>query len=131
MLDPTLADTFNKIADIAALVVFFGMALFTILYSSFYRWQKRKAGKSLLLLAVSFVSVSLVSILALWIGDDFWLRPFWRMLAWLFGVFAVCYLIYALLYNWKDRHPLQVEPREYTDPVVSSSLKGESDDERL
>lgn len=111
MLDPTLADTFNKTADIAALVVFFGMALFTILYSSFYRWRKRKAGKSLLLLASAFVAVSFVSILALWIGEDFWLRPLWRMLAWIFAVFAVGYLIYALLYNWKDRHPLQVEPR--------------------
>lgn len=111
MLDPTLADTFNKIADIAALVVFFGMILFTTLYSGFYRWRKRKAGKSLLFLALAFVTVAFISILTLWIGQDFWLRPLWRMIAWLFAVFAVCYLIYALLYNWKDRHPLQVEPR--------------------
>ncbi len=115
MLDPVLADTFNKIADISALVAFWGMVAFIFLYSGFYSWTKRKAGKSLLMIAVAFVSVAFVSILALWIGPDFWLRPFWRMLAWLFGVYAVGYLIYALLYNWKDRHPLMVEPR--TGPI--------------
>lgn len=121
MLDPTLADIFNKIADIAALAVFIGMVVFIVLYSGFYYWRKRKAGKSLLMLALAFVTIALVSILALWVGPDFWLRPFWRMLAWLFGAFAVGYLIYALLYNWKDRHPLQVDPR---DRVVDSAPEG-------
>lgn len=111
MLDPTLADAFNSIADIAALVTFFGMVVFIILYSGFYQWTRRRAGKSVLFLALSFVAVALVSVLALWIGPEFWLRPFWRMAAWLFAVYSVGYLVYALVYNWKDRHPIQIDPR--------------------
>ena len=119
MLDPTLAYTFNYIADIAALVSFGGMVLFIILYSGFYQWNRRRAGKSVLFLALAFVAVSLVSVLALWIGPDFWLRPFWRMAAWLFAVYAVGYLIYALIYNWRDRSPIKIEPRT---GAISSSV---------
>lgn len=115
MLDPTLADVFNQIADVAALTTFAGMVLFVVLYSGFYQWTRRKAGKSVLFLALSFVVVSFVSVLALWVGPDFWLRPFWRMAAWLFAVYAVGYLIYALVYNWRDRHPLRIDPR--TGPI--------------
>lgn len=111
MLDPNLAAVFDKIADVAALTTFFGMVLFTILYSAFYQWKRRRAGKSVLFLALSFVVVAFASVLALWIGPDYWLRPFWRMAAWLFAVYAVGYLLYALLYNWKNRHPIQIPRR--------------------
>lgn len=110
MLSPVLGDVFNQIADISALTVFGGMILFIILYSTFYQWKKRKAGKSVLFLAVAMVTIAFISSLAIWIGPDYWLRPFWRMAGWLFGVYAVGYLLYALLYNWKDRHPIQVDP---------------------
>lgn len=122
MLDPTLADTLNLIADIAALVAFAGMLVFTLLYSSFYQWRRRKAGKSVLFLALSFVSVILVSILALWIGPDFWLRPIWRTAAWLFAAFSVGYLLYALIYNWQDRHPIEIEAK--TGPTLLDSGPG-------
>lgn len=117
MLDPKLADIFNLVADIAALITFFGMVIFVILYSTFYQWKRRRAGKSVLFLALSFVLVAFVSVLALWIGPDYWLRPFWRMAAWLFAVYAVGYLIYALIYNWHDRHPIQIEPRRATSEI--------------
>ena len=111
MLSPVLDDVFNKIADVAALSCFIGLVAFIALYMSFYQWRKRRAGKSVLLLAWAFVVISAISTAALWIGPDFWLRPLWRMMGWLFGLFAVGYLVYALLYNWKDRHPLMIEPR--------------------
>lgn len=115
MLDPMLADVFNRTADIVALATFFGMLTFSVLYSIFYQWGKRKAGKSVLFLATAFNAVSLVSVLALWLGPDYWLRPFWRLLAWAYALYAVGYLIYALLYNWKDRHPIRVDAR--TSPI--------------
>lgn len=118
MLDPILADVFNFIADVAAAVTFGGMVVFIILYSGFYQWKKRRAGKSVLFLALALVVVAFVSVLALWIGPDYWLRPFWRMTAWLFAVYAVGYLIYALLYNWKNRHPIEIPRR---DPNVKTS----------
>lgn len=111
MLDPTLASVFNLIADIAAAVTFGGMVVFVILYSSFYQWKRRRAGKSVLVLALAMVLVAGISFLALWISPDYWLRPFWRMAGWLFAVYAVGYLLYALLYNWKNRHPIEI-PRK-------------------
>lgn len=111
MLDPTLASAFNLVADIAAAVTFGGMVLFVILYSSFYQWKRRRAGKSVLFLALAMVIVAGISFLALWISPDYWLRPFWRMSGWLFAVYAVGYLLYALLYNWKNRHPIEI-PRK-------------------
>lgn len=114
MLEPVLADVFNTIADVAAIIVLTGMVLFIVLYSVFYRWGKRKAGKSVLMLALALVTVAFISFLALWIGPDYWLRPFWRMAAWAFAAYAVGYLIYALLYNWKDRHPA---PGPSTNPL--------------
>lgn len=117
MLDPILADIFNFIADIAAAITFGGMVVFVILYSTFYNWKKRRAGKSVLFLALSLVIVAGISFLALWISPDYWLRPFWRMSGWLFAVYAVGYLLYALLYNWKNRHPIEIPRREPTGAV--------------
>lgn len=114
MLDPVLADVFNFIADVAAAVTFGGMVVFIILYSGFYQWKRRRAGKSVLFLALALVVVAFVSVLALWIGPDYWLRPLWRMAAWLFAVYAVGYLLYALLYNWKNRHPIEIPRREHS-----------------
>lgn len=117
MLDPTLALIFNLIADIGAIACLIGMVLFVGLYSRFYQWRRRKAGKSVLYLSLSFVIISLISTLSLWIGPDYWLRPFWRMAGWLFGVFAVIYLLYALIYNWRDRNPIKVEAKTGAVPV--------------
>lgn len=117
MLSPVVADVFNKIADIAALSCFVGLVGFVILYSTLYQWRRRRAGKSVLLLALAFVVIALISTLSLWIGPDYWLRPFWRMSGWLYGSFSVGYLIYALLYNWKNRHPIEIPRREPTGPI--------------
>ena len=123
MLDPNLASVFNLIADVAALTAFFGMVLFTVLYSTFYQWKRRRAGKSVLFLALAFVAVALVSVLALWIGPDYWLRPFWRAIAWLFAIYAVGYLLYALLYNWKNRHPIEIPRKTVTSPIRTQEEK--------
>lgn len=117
MLSPILADIFNFIADIAAAVTFGGMLVFVLLYSSLYNWRQRKAGKSVLFLALSLVIVALISFLAIWVSPDYWLRPFWRMGGWLFAVFSVGYLLYALLYNWRNRHPIEIPRRDHTGPV--------------
>ena len=89
MLDPILADIFNLIADIAAAVTFAGMVVFVVLYGTFYQWGKRRAGKSVFLLALSMVIVPGISFLAFWVSPDYWLRPFWRMAGWIFSVYAV------------------------------------------
>ena len=117
MLDPILADIFNLIADIAAAVTFAGMVVFVVLYGTFYQWRKRRAGKSVFLLALSVVIVAGISFLALWVSPDYWLRPFWRMAGWIFSVYAVGYLLYALLYNWRNRHPLEIPPKPHTGKV--------------
>lgn len=117
MLSPILADIFNFIADIAAAVTFGGMLVFVLLYSSLYNWRQRKAGKYVLFLALSLVIVALISFLAIWVSPDYWLRPFWRMGGWLFAVFSVGYLLYALLYNWRNRHPIEIPRRDHTGPV--------------
>ena len=111
MLDPTLASVFNLIADVAAIVVLIGMSVFILLYSLLYNWRKRRAGKSVLFLALSLVIVALISYLAIWVSPDYWLRPLWRMGGWLFAAFSVGYLLYALLYNWQNRHPIEI-PRK-------------------
>ena len=118
MLDPILADIFNLIADIAAAVTFAGMVVFVVLYGTFYQWRKRRAGKSVFLLALSMVIVAGISFLALWVSPDYWLRPFWRMAGWLFAVYAVGYLIYALLYNWRNRHPIEIPRKDPTGTVA-------------
>ena len=121
MLDPILADIFNLIADIAAAVTFAGMVVFVVLYGTFYQWRKRRAGKSVFLLALSMVIVAGIPFLALWVSPDYWLRPFWRMAGWIFSVYAVGYLIYALLYNWRNRHPIEI-PRK--DPTGTVAVQG-------
>ena len=118
MLDPTLAAVFNFIADVAVAVTFGGMIVFVFLYSTFYQWKRRRAGKSVLFLALALVLVAGISFLALWIGPDYWLRPFWRMAGWLFAVYAVGYLIYALLYNWRNRHPIEIPRKDPTGTVA-------------
>lgn len=114
MLDPNLAAVLNKAADIAAVVCFGGLVVFIILYMSLYQWRKRKAGKSVLLLAWSFVLIAGISTAALWISPDFWFRPVFRTAAWFFGVYSVGYLVYALLYNWKNRHPIEIPRKDRT-----------------
>lgn len=117
MLDPILANIFNLIADISAAVTFGGMVAFVVLYGTFYQWRKRRAGKSVFFLALAMVIVAGISFLALWVSPDYWLRPFWRMAGWLFAVYAVGYLLYALLYNWRNRHPIEIPPKTHTGKV--------------
>lgn len=123
MLNPILADIFNLIADIAAAATFGGMLVFVLLYSFLYNWKKRRAGKSVLFLALSLVIVALISFLAIWVSPDYWLRPFWRMSGWLFATFSVGYLLYALLYNWRNRHPIEIPRRDHTGPVALQEEK--------
>lgn len=129
MLDPTLASVFNFIADVAAAVTFGGMLVFVFLYSTFYQWKKRKAGKSVLFLALALVVVALISFLALWVSPDYWLRPFWQMSGWLFAVFSVGYLLYALLYNWKNRHPIEIPRKTHTGRTAEIPVVKEASDD--
>ena len=107
----TLAAVFTVIGNVATVSSFVGLAVFVVLYTQFYQWRKRKAGKSVFFLSTAFLAIGLLSVLVVGLGDAYALRPGIRALGWLYGLFAVCYLLYALIYNWRDRHPIEVQPK--------------------
>lgn len=117
---------FNLIADIE-IAVAFGLAIaFTLGYVSLFRWRKTAAGQAIFYLFLSWVLVTTISFLAVWIGPDFWLRPLWRALSWGFVVFTLGNLLWVLYRSFrKHEHPLAyVEPRHTNEiPIV----KKESD----
>ena len=107
----TLAAVFTVIGNVATASSFVGLAVFVVLYTQFYQWRKRKAGKSVFFLSTAFLAIGLLSVLVVGLGDAYALRSGIRALGWLYGLFAVCYLLYALIYNWRDRHPIEVQPK--------------------
>ena len=111
MLSESTVAILDMIADTFAILSFAGISIFIILYSTFYYWRKRKAGKAIMYVSVAYVLVTIVSSLSIIFGDSFELRPVLRVPVWAFGVGAVGYLLYALLYNWRDRHPIEVLPK--------------------
>ena len=116
----TIATIFTVIGNVATVITFTGLALFAVLYTQFYQWRKRKAGKSVFFLSTSFLTIGLLSVLSVGLGDAYALRPGIRALGWLYGLFSVIYLLYALIYNWRDRHPIEVPPKTGESATIPS-----------
>lgn len=124
----SLALTLNSIADFLILIAFVAALVFAISYVSFFRWQKTKAGRAILYVFVSWIGVTLISLLARFIGQDYWMREWFRLIGWGLVVFAVINLIRVLWYNFvKGSAPLSLESRHDTasTPVIDSGQEGE------
>ena len=112
---------FNTWADVAVIFTLSFYTLFTFIYGRFYQWKKRRAGRGVFFTMLTILFVALISFLAIWISEDYWLRPMWRALAWSFAAWAGAYLLYALLRNWNSGEKIEIEPRTGTIPLKETS----------
>lgn len=111
-----MPEALSFIADLLAALTFVGMFAFAAIYGFLYQWKQRKAGKSLLLLSVAFLGAGALAFFANWLPELYEpVKPVLRVLAWSLGLWSVVYLLYALIYNWRDRHK-PVEPVESRSP---------------
>lgn len=118
--------TLNVVADTLIVVAFLLMLAFTASYVSFFRWSKTKAGRAILFVFTSLLVVTLLSLLPRWVGQDYWLREWFRVFGWGFTVVAVLNLIRVLWYNFLlDKSPLSLEPRTHPIPTVDSDKNKE------
>lgn len=122
-----LEQIFNSAADIEIIVAFALAIMFTGGYMGLFRWTKTRAGRAIAYLFLSWVVVTTISFLAIWVGPDYWLRPFWRALGWAFVVFTLGNLLWTLYRSFrKHEHPLAyVEPRATEEIPI---LKRDSED---
>lgn len=119
-------EIFDTIADIEVILAVVLAAVFTGLYAGFFKWRKTRAGRAVMYVFISWVAISLISFLAIWVDPEYWGRPFFRMLGWGAVVFAVCNLIWTLVhYFFKTPAPIQLEPRHTTEIPIVNSREGE------
>jgi hypothetical protein len=111
MLSPDYEAFFTAWRGVAVIVSVIAYLAFAVIYGVLYQWRKRRAGRAVFFAFVSLVLVSFISFLATWVGEDYWLRPFWSALGWTGVAFSAIYLIYALLRNWNQRERIEIEPR--------------------
>lgn len=117
MLSDWFAGFFNLWADIAVAVTLGLYLVFVILYGRFYNWRDTRAGRSVFFSFLSLLSVSAISFLAIWVGQNFWLRPLWRAVTWTAATWAALYLLFALLKRWNRAAPVVIEPKTGNIPV--------------
>lgn len=114
-----LSSLLNDVADIFILVAFSAMLIFTASYVVFFRWRKTKAGRAILYVFSALLAVTLLSLLSRWIGQDYWMREWFRVVGWGLTVIAVLNLIRVLWYNFvTGGKPLSLEPRTQPNEVI-------------
>jgi predicted membrane channel-forming protein YqfA (hemolysin III family) len=108
MLDEVL----NTIADVEIIVTFFSIIVFVASYGTFFAWKKTPAGRAVFYVFASMALLSLISLLAVWVGQDFWLRPAARAVVWFLIPLSIINLIVTLWANYRRRQPtLNLEPK--------------------
>ena len=122
-----MLDFLMVVSDIELYVAFGLAVIFTTGYMLFFNWRKTAAGRSIFYLFLSWVVITIVSLISTWLGPDYFLRPVWRFLAWSFVVFTLSNLLWVLWRSFrKHEHPLAyVEPRHTEEIPI---LRKETDD---
>lgn len=115
-----MLDVLNTIADVEVFVAFGLSLVFTGAYMVFFNWRSTRAGRAIMYLFLSWIAVTTISFLAVWIGPDYWLRPLWRMLGWGAVIYALVNLVLTLVhYFFKKPEQIRLEARHTSDiPVV-------------
>ena len=114
-----LAHVLNAVADIFILIAFSAMLIFTASYVVFFRWRKTKAGRAILYVFAALLAVTAPSLMGRWIGPDYWMREWFRVICWGLTVIAVLNLIRVLWYNFiVGGKPLSLEPRTQPNDVI-------------
>lgn len=111
----------NGLADVETYVALSLAVIFTIAYAGFFHWRKTRAGRAIFYLFLSWVILTSVSLVTMWMGPHYVFRPLWRVLAWSFVVFTLVNLLYVLGRSFlKHEHPLaNVQPRHTEElPIV-------------
>lgn len=92
------------IADIEILVALVAAVAFTVSYASFFNWRKTAAGRAVMWVFLSLITVSGIAALARWIGPDYFLREWFRAIGWAFVAYSVVHLVFVLWSNWGKGH---------------------------
>ena len=92
---------FNITADIMVFVALAFAVAFVFSYGVAANWRKTKEGRAVMYVFIALLAVSLISFLAIWIGPDYWIRPFWRMVGWGTVVYAIVNINVRL---WQNIH---------------------------
>lgn len=111
------ADVLKAIGDWLALAAAIGLMLAWIAYAIFFRWSLTRAGRAMFMFMTACVSVFVLNTTSLifgtvW-GPEAWnIRLYVRIAVYLFGIYAVGWLAYALIFNYRRRGPVvTLEPR--------------------
>ena len=114
-----LVRALNDLADIFILISFVLMVVFTTSYMVFFLWRKTKAGRAILFTFSALLVVTLLSLLSRWIGQDYWMREWFRAIGWFLVTIAVLNLVRVLWWNFlSNATPLSLETRTQPTDVV-------------
>lgn len=109
----------NDLADVFILIAFSAMLIFTASYVVFFRWRKTKAGRAILYVFSALLAVTVLSLLSRWIGQDYWMREWFRVFGWGLVVVAVLNLVRVLWYNFVSKGgSLSLEARTQPNDVI-------------
>lgn len=108
--DATIID---QIANIALGGAGLGVLIFTVCYMVFFKWHKTTSGIAILLFTTSLSLVLLLGIISRATGGDYFLRDWFRLLAYALCLVTAWGLVAVLVHGWmRGRKPLNLLERD-------------------
>ena len=97
-----MLDIINIVANVEIWLAFSLATTATIIYAGLFNWRLTIGGRAVLFLFLSGVTVASMSILTVWLGEDFWLRPMWRIFSWSLVVAALLNFMRVLYIRFRQ-----------------------------
>lgn len=110
-MDADLLTFTDPVADVGILVAFAAAATFVVSYAVFFNWRLTHAGRSLVYFVLSLLSVAFLSLLARWVGPDYWGRGFFRPITWWAVAITTVRMTYVLWRSFLAGRPLDIESK--------------------
>lgn len=106
------------VADVGIIAgLLLGIA-FVVSYMAFFNWKKYPAGRAVMVLACSYLSVATIAALARWIGQDYFARAPLRLIVWWSIPVAFIWLLKVLWSKHRSGEtgdPLEIEKKDRED----------------
>lgn len=91
--------TLNYVSDVLIILAWLGVSVFLATYLIRFPWMSTEAGRSLVVFASGVWGLLMINGLAIWLGPEYFGRPFLRFAVYAYLFFAVWWFVRVLIGN--------------------------------